>query len=288
MRKLVCSIACAAVLAAAGACNGKKDNEAPAATPSVTLSKERVAIGSPVKLTYKFDVASNAAINKNYWVFVHVLDQDGEQLWTDDHIPPIPSSTWKAGQKVEYERTVFVPTYPYVGPATIRLGLYDHDGDGKRLTMNGTDKGRKEYEVASFQLLPQSENIFVIYKDGWHPAEMDPANPAAEWQWMKKSGTVQFRNPRKDATFYVEADARADLFNPPQQVTVKVNGQAVGSFAADSKDKKLYLTPISAAQFGTGDMVEITLEVDKTFTPKDGGDTRELGIRVFHVFVEPK
>ena len=40
-------------------------------------------------------------------------------------------------------------------------------------------------------------------------------------------------------------------------------------------------------------MVEVKLSVDKTFVPAhvEGGsptDTRELGLRVFHVFVEPK
>ena len=34
-------------------------------------------------------------------------------------------------------------------------------------------------------------------------------------------------------------------------------------------------------------MAELVIDVDRTFTP-GGGDTRELGIRVFHAFVEPK
>ena len=45
--------------------------------------------------------------------------------------------------------------------------------------------------------------------------------------------------------------------------------------------------PITAAQLGTGDMAELVINVDRTFTP-GGGDTRELGIRIFHAFVEPK
>jgi hypothetical protein len=34
-------------------------------------------------------------------------------------------------------------------------------------------------------------------------------------------------------------------------------------------------------------MAEVTLDVDRTFLP-GSGDTRELGIRVFHIFIEPK
>ena len=42
-----------------------------------------------------------------------------------------------------------------------------------------TEASRSEYKVAKFQLLPQSENIFLIYKEGWHPAEMSADNPKA-------------------------------------------------------------------------------------------------------------
>ena len=146
---------------------------------------------------------------------------------------------------------------------------------------------RREYEVAKFQLLPQSENIFLIYKDGWHPAEVSSQDPTNEWQWTKKAATISFRNPKKDATFYLEFDARTDKFPAPQQVTVRSGDQVIGTFAADSKQPKLVVLPVTAAQLGTGDMSELTLDVDQTFAP-GGGDVRELGIRVFHAFIEPK
>jgi hypothetical protein len=104
---------------------------------------------------------------------------------------------------------------------------------------------------------------------------------------MKRSGTISFRNPKKDATFYLEYDARTDLFNPPQQVTVRIGDQVIGSFPADSPAIKLVTFPVSAAQLGTGDMTEVAIEVDRTFTP-GGADTRDLGIRVYHTFVEPR
>jgi hypothetical protein len=274
------------VMAVGLGCSRKTDAEPPVATPALTMSRDRLAIGSPVKLTYKFDVAQGAKIDGDYWVFVHVLDPDHEQLWTDDHLPPIPTSQWRPGQHVEYTRTVFVPIYPYIGEAHVRLGLYSRE-TSKRLPLAAEEVSRREYSVAKFQLIPQSENIFLIYKDGWHPAEIDAANPASEWQWTQKAATISFRNPRKDSTLYVEYDARTDLFNPPQQVVLRLGGQTIGSFAASSKDRALVTFPISAAQFGTGDMSELVVEVDKTFKP-GGNDTRELGIRVFHVFVEPK
>src|SRR6476619_2497311 len=117
MRKSVSAAACTAMAVAAltlsVSCRNKASNEPPVATPSLTLSKDKVPIGSPVKLTYKFTVSNDAqavsALNAaSQWVFVHVLDPTGEQLWTDDHLPPTPTSAWKPGQTIEYTRTIFV------------------------------------------------------------------------------------------------------------------------------------------------------------------------------------
>lgn len=287
MRKSVLVVVCAIVaVALAAGCSRKDETEPAVATPSLTVGKDRVAIGSPVKMTYKFQVASDARFDGDYTVFVHVLDPDGELLWTEDHQPPTPTSAWQPGQTVEYERLIFVPNYPYIGEATIRLGLYQ-PASGRRLTLAGEHVSRKEYQVARVQILPQSENIFLIYKDGWHSAEVLGENAAVEWQWTKKTATISFRNPKKDVTLYLDTDARVDAFNPPQQVTLRIGDQVVATFAADNKDRKLRTFPIGAAQLGPGDMTELVLDVDRTFVP-GGGDSRELGIRVYHVFVEPK
>jgi hypothetical protein len=276
---------CAVVaLAAASGCSRQEESAPCVATPSVTLARDRAAIGSPLTFTYKFDVAQS--IPQDYLVFVHVLDDQGERLWGDDHPPAEPTSAWKPGQKVEYTRTVFVPNYPYIGPAHVRIGLYQPSAS-QRLPLCATDVARREYEVAKFQLLPQSENIFLIYKDGWHPAEVSAEDPTKEWQWTKKAATISFKNPKKDATLILEYDARTDKFPAPQQVTVRSRDQVIGTFAADSTAPKLVSMPISAAQLGTADMSELTFDVDQTFTP-GSGDVRELGIRVFHAFIEAK
>jgi hypothetical protein len=268
------------------ACGGKKETEPAVATPSVSLNKERVPIGSAITITYKFTVAPNATFDKDYWVFVHVLDPEGEQMWTEDHLPPIPTTKWKAGETIEYKRTLFVPNYPYIGEAVVRLGLYDPPS-GHRLVLNAQEVSRREYLVTKFQILASSENIFLIYKDGWHSAEVDAKNPQSEWQWSKKTATISFRNPKKDSTLYLQYDARVDLFTPPQQVTLKIADQQVGQFTADGRLPTLVTFPLTAAQLGSSDMVDLVLDLDRTFKP-GGADPRELGIRVFHAYVEPK
>ncbi len=273
-------------LAFAPGCSKKQDSEPAVATPSLTLNKERVPIGSAITITYKFQVAPGASFDKSYYVFTHMLDPEGEQMWTDDHLPPTPTTSWKPGQTVEYKRTVFVPNYPYIGPAVVRLGLYDVTS-GQRLVLNAQEAARREYVVAHFEVRPSSENIFLLYKDGWHQAEVDAKNPASEWQWTKKNAVMSFQNPKKDCIFYLEYDARMDLFDPPQQVTLKVGDQSIAQFAADTKGPTLKTFPLTAAQLGTGEMVNLLIDVDRAFSP-GGRDPRELGIRVFHAYVESK
>src|SRR5262245_63074236 len=107
------SLICLAVVAGLplAGCSKKKDTTPPVAAPTLTLSHDRAPAGSPLELTYKFVVEPNAAFDQDYRVFVHVVDADEEQMWTDDHNPPTPTSQWKPGQTVEYTRTLFVPIF---------------------------------------------------------------------------------------------------------------------------------------------------------------------------------
>ena len=217
-------------------------------------------------------------------------------MWQDDHDPPQPTSTWKPGQPVEYTRTRFVPVVPYLGDATIEVGLYRED---ERLPLQGPNppsEGEalaRSYRVGALHLLPTSESVFVIYKTGWHPDEFSPDNPSVSWKWMQKTGVLSVRNPRKDVTLFLEYDARPDLFTDgPQQVTVAVGDQPVTTFAASALTPALVRVPISAAQLGAADMTDLRIDLDKSFVPAKlpagGRDNRELGIRVYHVFVEER
>src|SRR5437667_9278643 len=101
-------VVCATAVGAGSACRKKDAAAPPVATPTVIVTRAHAPLGSPLDITYKFDVAGNAHFAEDYRVMVHVLDSDDEMMWTDDHTPPVPTSQWKPGQTVEYTRTVFV------------------------------------------------------------------------------------------------------------------------------------------------------------------------------------
>src|SRR3954467_7976332 len=254
VRTVALALAAVAVVTSSTFACRKKDAPAPAvATPTVTLSHDKAPLGSPIDITYKFVVANDATYAEDYRVMVHVVDADEELIFAFDHNPPVPTSQWKPGQTVEYTRTVFIPVYPYIGEASIRVGLHSTTTQ-KRLTMAGDDAGQHAYKVAKLQLQPQTENVFTVFKEGWHPAEVAEHNASVEWQWTKKEATLAFKNPRKDSIFYLDADNPGGVFKDTQRVQVALAGKPIDDFSLGPKQQQLRKVPLSAAQLGSGDM----------------------------------
>ena len=279
-------------LAVAG-CGRTEKVEKAVATPTVRLTRPDAAVGSPIEMNYRFVVAADApAFSEDYWVFVHFLDADGELMWTDDHQPPTPVRQWKPGSTIEYPRTMFVPKFPYVGETRVEVGLFSPKS-GERLPLAGTTRGQHAYTVATFNLRLQSDNLFVVFRDGWHETELADETSGIEWQWSKKEGTLSFRNPMRDVVFFLQADQPVAL-PEPQRVEVRLGAMVLDSFMlTPGAPRDLRRINISASQLGPGETVEMTIAVDKTFIPASipamkSTDARELGIRVFRAFVQPK
>jgi hypothetical protein len=273
------------------ACGGEEPAAPAVATPSVTLNHSDAPAGSPLEITYRFVVADNARFDEDYLVFAHVADIDGERMWDDDHEPPTPTTQWQPGQTIEYTRTKFVPVFPYVGEASIRVGLYSRK-DGRRLPLNGENLGQSSYRVATLRLLPQTENLLTVFKDGWHPSESAGDNATVAWQWTRTEATLAFRNPKKRATFYLDADSPGFEHHGPQQVEILLNGQSVDRFTV-ADGRILHKTALPAAAMGDADMAELRIRVDQPWIPAEvpaakSTDKRELGIRVFNAFVDPR
>jgi hypothetical protein len=280
------------ICGAAGACTRTRDDPKPVATPAAMLSRADAAVGSPVDVTYRFVVAPDAPpFAEDYIVFVHFLDVDGERMWTDDHEPPTPTREWRPGATIEYTRTMFIPKFPYVGTTNIDVGLYSPTS-GERLPLAGRDSGMRAYRVATFNMTLQPDNLFVIFKDGWHETEVTE-DGGLEWQWSKKEGTIAFRNPQRNAELFLQVDQVVNALPEPQRVEVSLGSMVVDSFALSPGVRELRRIALPAALLGSAEMVEMTIAVDKTFVPAEvpalrSSDSRELGIRVFRAYVEPK
>ena len=273
------------------ACRREEPEPPPVATPSFSVKQARVPLGSPIEVAYKFVVAPDAPkIGENFSVFVHFLDADKELLWAEAHDPSIPTTQWKPGQTIEYSKTMFVPVIPYQGPTTVLMGLYSNASDS-RLPLSGVNHGQRAYVLGQLELLPRTDSIFVMFKEGWHPAETPPDNAAIEWHWTKREATLSIRNPKKDVMLYLHLD-QPSVLPEPQHVTVTVGAETIDSFVLEPKKELIRKPIITAAQLGTGDVVDLRISVDKSYVPAvitNGAnrDPRELGVRVFHAYVQP-
>src|SRR5688572_17215723 len=292
LRKTARRLAPILLLSVVLGCARASDNDPPVATPSITLSRPDAAIGSPMDITYRFAVAADApTLAEDYWVFVHFVDTDGELMWTDDHAPATPTRQWKPGSTVEYARTMFVPKFPYVGETRIELGLFS-PASGMRLPLAAETVGQRAYRVGAFNLHLQSDNLFVVFRDGWHETEVGDEGTGLEWQWSKQTATLSFRNPKRDVTFYLQADQPAAAFAEPQRVEVRLGPDVIDSFVLPTGPRELRRIMLASSRLGTADTVEMTVSVDKTFVPAltpamRSSDSRELGIRVYRAFVQP-
>jgi hypothetical protein len=142
----------------------------------------------------------------------------------------------------------------------------------------------------TISLEPQSESSFVMYQDGWHRDEFDPATDE-HWRWTGQTADVSFRNPESDAVLYIELEGRPELFSAPQEVVLNLNGENVYTISLDSPEPQFHEVPLTAEHLGDTDTVTLDLQIDKTFVPaavlEANDDRRTLGVRVFYLFLEP-
>jgi hypothetical protein len=273
------------------ACKGRKAAEIHPIEPKVSFNRTRVPLGSPLEITYTWTVdAAARKLPQDYRALVHFLDSHEVMLFEDDHMPTPPPSQWEPGKTYTYTRTKFVPIYPYVGDVEVRMGLYPHPGRGERPALKGDDKGMREYKVATLELLPQTENIFLVYKDGWHNPEPHPDNPAIERTWTKKEALASFKNPKKDVVVYLEADTNPKYFTEQPTLTVAIGPKVGLVHPIEGADVFLRKIKVKAADLGDGEWVDLRLSMNQSFVPNQqvpppNNDPRELGLLKYQLFV---
>jgi hypothetical protein len=275
--------------AALAGCQRRQPAEVNNIVPQVAFNRVKTPLGSALEVTYTWNVEPTAKrIPADYRALVHFLDSHRVMLFEDDHAPIPPTSTWEPGKTYTYKRTKFVPIYPYVGEVEVRMGLTPPSGKGDRLALKGDDAGLHEYRVAKIELLPQTENIFLVYKDGWHSPEASPQNPGLERTWTKREALVSFKNPKQDVVVYLEADTNVKAFAAPPVLTVSVGGNRGVTLPVESSELFLKRIKFAAADLGDGEWVDLRLSMNQSFVPKQLGineDERELGLLVYHLYV---
>jgi hypothetical protein len=274
-----------------GAANPRPPAEVNPIVPAIELNRSVVPVGSALEATYSWVVEPGAKkLDQDYRAFVHFLDSRGKMLFADDHPPEPPSSRWKPGRTYSYRRTLFVPVLPYVGSVEVRMGLYPYPGRGERPALKGEHRGSREYRVGTLELRPPTENIPLVYKEGWHNPEADPENPTVQSTWTKKEALVSFRNPKRNVVVYLEGDTCVPCFAGPAEVTIRVGHHVGLRFPVEGPRMQLNKIRVKAADLGAEEWVDLRLSMGESFVPRNltpplNDDARELGFRVFHLYV---
>ena len=293
-RRGVCAVAVglAATALLVPGCKRSKSGEVTPIVPKVEFNRTKIPAGSAIEITYTWTVEPGAKrLGQEYRALVHFLDEKRVKLFDDDHIPVPPPSEWEPGKTYTYKRTRFVPVLPYAGPVEVRMGLYPFPGRGDRLALKGEDVGLREYKVASVELQPHTENIYVAWKEGFHAPEAHAENPMIEQTWTKQNAVISFKNPKRDVIVYLEADTCVKCFGDTRPELTLAIGPSVG-LKVPIQDPDLFLRKIrvKAADLGTEEYVDIKLSMNASFVPKlmsppQSNDDRVLGLRISNVSV---
>jgi hypothetical protein len=275
------------------ACTGSPaDNAKPVASATVSVTPAVVASGMPVELDVKFAVAPDAPpFEEDYTVFVHVVDDDGRMIGAVDHSPPTSTKEWKAGSTIEYKHSDYAPVSDYVGDATFVVGLYSKSS-GERLPLAGEAVEPRAVKAGSFEMRERTEPYAVVFREGWHPPEA-PRGSGIQWRWSTKSGALTFVNPKRDVDLTLELDQPNKVFSVPQHVEIRMGDAVVDDFDLEPGAPVVRKIALNTSELGDVQTVELAVVPDKTFVPArlaalQSIDTRQLGVRVFRAFVQPK
>jgi hypothetical protein len=138
-----------------------------AGTPTVLpckLSHLSCRPGFGTYLTYRWDAVP---MGRDFTVFVHFRGTDGQMAFQNDHSPPIATAVWSG--RLEYEKTIVVPTKTSEGEYNIMLGIYDPKHGGTRLPLKVGDG------VVAAENDPTAYRIGVLKVDAKAPVPKLPA-----------------------------------------------------------------------------------------------------------------
>ncbi len=266
--------------------------ENPQVQVRVTVDRAQILPGQVLEMKYRFQTDPDfRAIPYRGTVFVHFIDPLDTLQFTDDHPPPKDTTAWQPGETIEYTRYVIIPDFLYPGTYRIEIGIYDPNGQHSRVPLRGGKEiTRRSYEVAQIEVLPPPPFPQVQFREGWYDLEANPVDPVQRWRWTQKHAVVELVNPKRAARLFLKMEGNLKAFqDSPQQVTLRLNGAELETFTIDRPEPFIRMYALTPEQLGTEDYVRLEIEVDKTFVPAKlgmGQDTRELGVRVYHVVLQ--
>lgn len=189
--------------------------------------------GSGFRITYRWQAVP---MNKDYTVFVHVVDETGVTVLKDDHEPPTPTSKWSG--PVAYTRAVPLERWLVKdkqtidaalpeGSYAIYAGLYDEKA-GQAAPLHAgpgvTKAGRRRHRIGTLRVDAQApipgpgektldltgyrvtfnEQFDDLSVSAWGPAGSDGTRWIAHTPWRGDFGDARFADPTPGFPFTIQ------------------------------------------------------------------------------------
>ena len=181
-----------------------------------------------------------------------------------------------------------MPPYPYIGPSTVAVGIYS-ESTGERLPLLAEGLGDRAYLGSTVTFVPGHESSVLFYENGWYGEEGDRASEE-RWRWIASEAGLTFRNPRADATLYLDVQAAPlGVMDGPQNLRVRLGETVVHDSLLELGERRFLDIALPRRDVGDEATVTLGIEVEPAFVPASSGggtDDRELGMRVYYVYVD--
>ncbi|MBN1549996.1 hypothetical protein JW979_00945 [bacterium] len=258
-----------------------------AISPDISIETSRVYGNSLLHATYRWKTGTTfLPPDGSLMAKVHFTDDKGNILIQDDHSLLLQGiKDWKPDQTYDYKRIVYIPLIPRITKLDILIGVYQPDDD-TRFFLEATPAVRDKYKVGEITVYPPRNpedlpEAKIEFGEGWHNAEFNTADKS-KWRWMAGKAVCRLKNPHRNAELFLRGWIPTEDLGQPSNITILINGEPFRTYE-NYKGNFDILESISQSMFNDQDMIELTIETDKTYVPAEIGkndDQRRLGIMV--------
>jgi hypothetical protein len=149
--------------------------------------------------TYRWEIGDPLGIN--YRCFVH-FGTNGVIRAQQDHVISPPTSQWQAGQVLnDGPWTVNLPSALADGDYDWLIGLFDPEGTGGRVRLQGIDDGTSRIRLGTLRLANSGKSLAFIAEtntpafdpSAWYGQHLNHANQAVDFGDVRTDGSIWLR-----------------------------------------------------------------------------------------------
>lgn len=265
----------------------------------VTLPADPVGRLAPLPLELRWIPGPAFQALRGLRATVRFVDSGGRVRFRADH--QLPAEGLQAGEPTEYLYLPFVPSHTPTGTYDVRIGLERPGEERARFSLSRSGVGgpgdaprdqpsleeTHGISVGSIEIAPAAREQLPIYEHGWHRLEVDVGGEWSTWRWSMRNSTWIFIGAASRGTLCIWAQAPDASPADPQVLTVSLESQPLAQRSIDEPHDFVWTVPLESASLGRG-ALRFGLEITSPERPNvTAGDRRELGLRVFNLYLVP-